>query len=91
MSTITRVDVFGYDLAYVRGRFVMSGGREIETLASTVVRIGTSSGAHGFGEVCPLGTTYLPGFSDGARAALYQMAPSLIGLDARNLNAVTME
>ena len=28
MTTITRVDVFGYDLAYVRGRFVMSGGRE---------------------------------------------------------------
>ena len=31
----------------------------------------------------------MPGFSDGARAALYQMAPSLIGLDARNLSAVS--
>ena len=88
MSTITSVDIFGYDLAYVQGRFVMSGGREIETLASTVVRLRTSSGAEGFGEVCPLGTTYLPGFSEGARVALYQMAPTLIGLDASNLNAV---
>ena len=52
---IARVDVFGYDLTYVHGRYVMSGGRVIETLPSTVVRVTTDDGVEGFGEVCPLG------------------------------------
>ena len=39
---IVRVDVYGYDLSYVHGRYVMSGGRVIETLPSTVVRVTTA-------------------------------------------------
>ena len=38
---IARVDVYGYDLTYVHGTYVMSAGRAIETLPSTVVRITT--------------------------------------------------
>jgi cis-L-3-hydroxyproline dehydratase len=85
---ITRVDVYGYDLTYVHGRYVMSGGRVIETLASTVVRVTTDAGVEGFGEVCPLGPAYLPAHVGGARAALHELAPAVIGLDAGNLAAV---
>ena len=49
---IKRVDVYGYDLSYIHGRYVMSGGRVIETLPSTVVRVTTDGGVEGFGEVC---------------------------------------
>jgi L-alanine-DL-glutamate epimerase-like enolase superfamily enzyme len=66
----------------------MSGGRVIETLPSTVVRVTTSDGVEGFGEVCPLGPAYLPAHAGGARAALYELAPAVIGLDAGNLAAV---
>ncbi len=86
--TITRVDVFGYDLTYVHGRYVMSGGRVIERLPSTVVRVTTSDGIEGFGEVCPLGPAYLPAHAGGARAALHELAPAVVGLDAGNLGAV---
>ena len=86
--TITRVDVFGYDLTYVHGRYVMSGGRVVETLPSTVVRVTTSDGIEGFGEVCPLGPAYLPAHAGGARAALQELAPAVLGLDAGNLAAV---
>ena len=86
--TITRVDVFGYDLSYVHGRYVMSGGRVIETLPSTVVRVTTSDGVEGFGEVCPLGPAYLPAHAGGALAALHELAPAVLGLDAGNLGAV---
>jgi cis-L-3-hydroxyproline dehydratase len=85
---IARVDVFGYDLTYVHGRYVMSGGRVIETLASTVVRVTTDDGVEGFGEVCPLGPAYLPAHAAGARAALQEMAPAVLGVDAGNLGAV---
>jgi L-alanine-DL-glutamate epimerase-like enolase superfamily enzyme len=49
------------------------------------VRVTTRAGAEGFGEVCPLGSTYLPAFGEGARVALRELAPALIGADATNL------
>ena len=71
--TIARVDVFGYDLTYVHGSYMMSGGRVIDVLPSTVVRVTTTDGVEGFGEVCPLGPAYLPshggGRPRGARAS----------------------
>jgi L-alanine-DL-glutamate epimerase-like enolase superfamily enzyme len=86
--TISRVDVFGYDLSYVHGRYVMSGNRVIETLPSTVVRVTTGDGVEGFGEVCPLGPAYLPAHGGGARAALHELAPSVLGIDVANLGAI---
>ena len=85
---ISRVDVFGYDLTYVYGEYVMSGGRVIERLPSTVVRVRTDEGLAGWGEVCPLGTAYLPAHAGGARAALQELAPAVVGLDPTNLAAV---
>jgi L-alanine-DL-glutamate epimerase-like enolase superfamily enzyme len=85
---ITRVDVFGYDLHYVHGSYVMSGGRVVTALSSTVVRLTTEDGLAGWGEVCPLGPAYLPAFAEGARAALREMAPALLGLDPRNLGLI---
>src|SRR3990170_5382486 len=82
---IERIEVFGYDLHYIHGTYVMSGGRVVSSLPSTVVRVVTDEEIEGWGEVCPLGQTYLPAFAEGARAALRQLAPALIGADPRNL------
>jgi len=87
-ATITSIEVYGYDLTYRHGQYTMSGGRIVERLASTVVRVVTASGANGFGEVCPLGPTYLPGFPEGARAALAHMGPALLGVEVTNPAAV---
>ena len=85
---IARVDVYGYDVRYAHGFYVMSGGRSISALESTVVRVETASGVVGWGETCPLGSTYLPASAAGARAALGELAPALLGVDATNLGAV---
>jgi cis-L-3-hydroxyproline dehydratase len=85
---IERVDVFGYDLTYVHGEYVMSGGRAISQLPSTLVRVTDGDGRSGWGEVCPLGSTYLPAHAGGARAALRELAPAVIGLDPANLALV---
>ena len=82
---ISKIDVFNFDLTYVHGTYVMSGGREIAHLPSTLVRVTSDAGLTGWGEVCPLGTTYLPAHAGGARAALELIAPALIGLDPTNL------
>jgi cis-L-3-hydroxyproline dehydratase len=83
-GTIERIDIFGYDLTYAHGDYIMSSGREVSRLPSTVVRVTTRDGARGYGESCPLGSTYLPAFGEGARAAIREVAPGLIGADVRN-------
>ena len=85
---ISQIDVFHFELTYVHGVYRMSGGREISALPSTLVRITTDDDRTGWGEVCPLGTTYLPAHAEGARAALRLLAPALIGLDPTNLAAI---
>ena len=87
-TIIDRIDIHGYDLTYAHGDYVMSSGRSIAVLPSTVVRVRTRGGLEGFGEACPLGSTYLAGFGEGARVALRELAPALIGVDAANLAAV---
>jgi cis-L-3-hydroxyproline dehydratase len=87
-TAIKRVDVFGYRLTYVHGDYVMSGGRTITALPSTVLRVTTDDGVEGFGETCPLGPTYLPAHAEGARAALRALAPAVLGLPVENLAAV---
>ena len=85
---IARVEVYGYGLTYVHGDYVMSGGRVVRRLESTVVRVVTESGIDGFGEVCPLGPAYLSAHAAGARAALGELAPAVVGVDAGNLAEV---
>src|ERR1700709_1710433 len=89
MLKIARIDVYGYDLTYVYGSYTMSGGRVIDSLPSTVVRVTTTDGVEGFGEVCPLGPAYLPSHGEGARAALRLLAPAAVGLSAATLASVS--
>ena len=85
---ITRVEVYGYDLTYAHGEYVMSSGRSARAQASTLVRIITDVGLEGWGESCPLAGTYLPTFPGAVRAAIAELAPALLGLDPRELGVV---
>ena len=86
---IVGVELFGYELSYVHGRYAMSRGRVVERLPSTVVALTTDEGLRGFGETCPLGSAYLPAHAAGARAALAELAPALLGLDPRQPSLVS--
>ncbi len=85
---IRNIEVYGYNLSYRDGAYVMSRNQVVTHLPSTVVRIITDEGLEGWGEVCPLGPLYLAAHAEGARAAIFQMAPALIGADPANLSAV---
>ncbi|HUK98831.1 MAG TPA: mandelate racemase/muconate lactonizing enzyme family protein [Gaiellaceae bacterium] len=86
--TIASVEIYVYELTYVHGRYVMSGGRVVDRLQSTVARVITKEGIDGFGEVCPLGPAYLDAHAGGARAALAELAPALIGTAVSNHSGV---
>jgi L-alanine-DL-glutamate epimerase-like enolase superfamily enzyme len=85
---ICKVEVFHIDLTYVHGVYRMSGGRDVTSLPSTLVRVTSDTGLEGWGEVCPLGTTYLASHAGGARAALELLAPAVMGIDPTNHAAV---
>jgi L-alanine-DL-glutamate epimerase-like enolase superfamily enzyme len=81
------LDCFGYELRYAHGEYVMSGGRAAATQIGTLVRLRTDEGVEGWGEITPLGSTYLPAFAAGVRTALRFLAPHLLGLDPTNVAA----
>lgn len=85
---IARIDIYAYGLRYRHGSYAMSEGRVVAELSSTVVRLTTDDGLSGWGEACPLGTTYLPAHAEGARAALREMTPALLGADPREISLV---
>jgi cis-L-3-hydroxyproline dehydratase len=82
---IARIDIYGHELTYAGGTFVMSRERTVAAESSTLVRVTTDDGLEGWGEACPLAGTYLPAFTGGVRAALAVLAPALLGADPCNL------
>jgi L-alanine-DL-glutamate epimerase-like enolase superfamily enzyme len=84
---ITEVRVYKHQLDVLGGRYKMSISA-VEQLDSTVVALVTDEGIIGYGEVTPLGSSYQPEHALGARAAIEEMAPHLIGLDVRRTSLV---
>lgn len=94
---IASVDCFGYELHYAHGDYVMSGARSAASVPGTLIRLRTTDGIDGWGEITPLGSRYLPVHADGVRADLRTLAPALIGQDGsspvgigRRLDAVLL-
>lgn len=83
---ITGISVYQVDLPLYEGNYNWSGGKSVSVFDSTVVGVHTDAGLTGWGEVCPLGPFYLPAYATGARAGIRELAPSLIGLDPRELD-----
>ncbi len=80
---ITEIRVHARTLP-VQGSYRMGHG-QVHSLDSTIVEVVTGNGTVGYGETCPSGTIYQPQHALGARAALAEIAPPLIGHDARAL------
>ena len=85
---IREIRVHQVDLPLHEGRYSWAQGKSVDVFDSTVVAIETDEGLTGHGEVCPLGPVYLPSFAAGARTAIAEIAPHLIGLDPRETEKV---
>lgn len=82
---IRGVSVFQVDLPLHEGSYNWSGGRSVAVFDSTIVRIEADDGTTGYGEVCPLGPSYLPAYAAGARTGIAEIAPHLLGEDPTRL------
>lgn len=75
---IAEIHIFQYELPVKNGPYTMANA-QVYSLDTTIVKIVTQSGHIGWGETCPVGPTYAEAHAKGARAALCEMAPGLIG------------
>ena len=75
---IKKLDIYQHDLPVKNGPYTMANA-EVWALDTTLVKITTDTGVIGWGETCPVGPTYAEAHSSGARAAIIEMAPGLIG------------
>jgi L-alanine-DL-glutamate epimerase-like enolase superfamily enzyme len=85
---ITAIALYALDLPLAKP-YLLSRGRRFERLESSFVKIETDEGVTGWGEVAPWGSTYLPAFGGGVRAAVAELAPHLIGEDPRRPEVIT--
>jgi L-alanine-DL-glutamate epimerase-like enolase superfamily enzyme len=75
---IKEIHIYSHDLPVRNGPYTMANA-EVWALDTTLVKLVADNGLVGWGETCPVGPTYAESHAAGARAALQQMAPGLIG------------
>ena len=75
---IAEIHLYSHRLPVKGGPFVIASST-VSELVTTLVQIVTDTGVTGWGETCPVGPTYQPQHAGGARAALAEIAPGLIG------------
>ena len=78
---IAEIHIYQHQLPVKDGPFVMAKAL-VDSLDTTLVKVVADSGLTGWGETCPVGPTYAPSHAGGARAALCEIAPGLIGANA---------
>jgi L-alanine-DL-glutamate epimerase-like enolase superfamily enzyme len=86
---IARIACYRLELPFADGEYGVSGGRTSTSFDSTVVVVETDDGVEGFGETASLGSTYDPAFAGGARAAMTELAPALLGADPLQVGRVS--
>ncbi len=78
---ISKLTIYQHDLPVKGGSYRMANAL-VTSLDTTLVKLESDCGLVGWGETCPVGSTYAPSHAAGARAALVEMAPGIIGADA---------
>ncbi len=86
---ITELNVYQIDLPMKEGSYSWSN-QSFTSFDSTVLEIKTNRGLSGYGEICPLGASYLPAYAEGARVGIKKLAESLFGQDPSNLNNINL-
>lgn len=75
---ITEIHLYSNTMPVKNGPYRIASS-EVYSLDTTLVKLVADNGLVGWGETCPVGPTYQPHHSRGARAALQEMAQGLVG------------
>ncbi len=78
---ISEIHVYQKNLPVVGGPYTMAR-MSLDSIDTTIVKLVSDTGLVGWGEVAPIGPVYQPQHALGARAAIAEMAPNLVGQSA---------
>jgi len=78
---ISELHIYQKDLPIVGGPYTMSR-ISLDSVDTTIVKLVADNGLVGWGEAAPVGPVYQPQHALGARAAVAELAPNLIGQPA---------
>ena len=84
---IKEFKIFKVNIPMKEGHYSWSN-QSFRSFDSTILEIITDEGISGFGEICPLGPSYLPSYSEGARIGIQKLSNILIGKDPSNINEI---
>ena len=87
---VERINVYSAQLPVKNGVYRMASA-DVEALDSTLVEIVTDDGFIGWGETCPIGPVYQPHHALGARAAIAEIAPGLIGSEIASIRLLARQ
>ena len=85
---ITGFKVYQVDLPLHEGGYSWSDGKSVSVFDTTLVEVLTDCGINGVGEVCPLGSSYLPSYANGVRTGLAELCKDLIGHDPTEIGVI---
>jgi L-alanine-DL-glutamate epimerase-like enolase superfamily enzyme len=78
---ISEIHIYQKDLPVIGGPYTMSRVT-LNSVDTTIIKLVSDTGLVGWGETTPLGPVYQPQHALGARAAISELAPNLIGQSA---------
>ena len=84
---IREIHIYQHNLPVRNGPYTMANA-EVWALDSTLVKLVADNGLIGWGETCPVGPTYAQSHALGARAALSEMAPGMIGTEITGIRTL---
>lgn len=76
---IKQIDLYQLNYKLLDEKYSWSRGNYVESFLTNIVKITTDENIVGYGEVCTLGSTYLPAFAKGVPSGIEEIGKHLIG------------
>ena len=88
---INNIKVYQIDIPLIEKAYRWANDNIVNNFDSSIVVIETDNKIQGVGEVCNLGSSYLPAYSKGVRSGILEIGKNLIGKDPTNINKINFE
>ena len=88
---IKNIKVYKIDIPLKEGTYKWAHNNKVEKFDTTIIVIETNNNIIGLGEVCTLGSSYLPAYSKGVRSGLLEIGQALIGKDPTDISNINIE
>ena len=88
---INNIKVYKIDIPLKEGSYKWAHNNKVEEFDTTIIVIETDNNVVGLGEVCTLGSAYLPAYSKGVRSGILEIGQVLIGKDPTDISNINLE